>query len=159
QARGEVEAVDERSDVFGLGAILCAILTGKPPYVGPTQEEVERQGSEADLTAAYARLDACRADADLIKLAKRCLAAKPDDRPRDASKVATAVAEYIADVEERAQKAKVAQAVAEEKSERLAEEKAEAERRARQLAEKARRRTLWGAASAGLFLLALLTAG
>jgi hypothetical protein len=159
QARGLACDADKRSDVFGLGAFLCAILTGKPPYVGATKEEVKRQGSEADLTDAHRRLDACGADADLIKLAKRCLAEKPDDRPQDASKVATAVAEYIADVEERAQKAKVAQAVAEEKAERLAEEKAEAERRARELAEKARRRTLWGAASAGLFLLALFTAG
>jgi tRNA A-37 threonylcarbamoyl transferase component Bud32/tetratricopeptide (TPR) repeat protein len=159
QARGRACEADERSDVFGLGAFLCAILTGRPPYVGPTKEEVKRQGSEADLTGAYARLDACGADADLIKLAKRCLAEKPDDRPRDASKVAKAVAEYMADVQERAQKAKLAQAVAEEKAERLAEAKAETERRARQLAEKSRRRTLWGAASAGLFLLALLTAG
>jgi tRNA A-37 threonylcarbamoyl transferase component Bud32/tetratricopeptide (TPR) repeat protein len=159
QARGLAGQADERSDVFALGACLCAILTGNPPYVSHTKEEVMRQAREADLAGAGARLDACGADTDLIKLAKRCLAAKPDDRPRDASKVATAVAEYIADVEERAQNAKVAQAVAEEEAERLAEEKAEAERRARQLAEKARRRTLWGAASAGLFLLALSTAG
>jgi serine/threonine-protein kinase len=110
QARGLACEADERSDVFGLGAFLCAILTGKPPYVGPTKEEVRRQGSEADLTAAYARLDACGADADLIKLAKRCLAEKPEDRPRDASMVAAAVGEHIADMEERAQKAKVAQA-------------------------------------------------
>ena len=34
QARGECDQVDERADVFGLGAILCAILTGQPPYVG-----------------------------------------------------------------------------------------------------------------------------
>jgi serine/threonine protein kinase len=145
QARGLACEADERSDVFALGALLCAILTGKPPYVGHTKEEVMRQAREADLAGADARLGACGADADLIKLAKRCLAEKPDDRPRDASKVATAVAEYIADVEERAQ--------------RLAEAKAEAERRARRLAEKARRRTLWGAATAGLCLLALLTAG
>jgi hypothetical protein len=159
QARGLAYQADERSDVFALGACLCAILTGKPPYVGRTKEEVERQARAADLTGAYARLETCGADADLIKLAKRCLAEKPDDRPQDAGEVATAVAGYIADVEERAQEAKVAQAVAEEKAERLAKEKAEAERRARQLGEKARRRTLWGAASAGLFLLALLTAG
>src|SRR5262249_52847147 len=34
QARGEVAEVDRRSDVFGLGAILCEILTGQPPYRG-----------------------------------------------------------------------------------------------------------------------------
>src|SRR5262249_39090495 len=35
QAGGEVDKIDERSDVFGLGAILAVILTGQPPYVGP----------------------------------------------------------------------------------------------------------------------------
>src|SRR5262249_9175699 len=107
QARGLACEADERSDVFGLGAFLCAILTGQPPYVGLTKAEVKRQACEADLAGAYARLEACGADDDLIKLAKRCLAVEPDDRPRDAGKVAAAVAKYLADLGERAQKAKV----------------------------------------------------
>src|SRR5262245_41308558 len=34
QAIGAIDQIDQRSDVFGLGAILCTILTGSPPYVG-----------------------------------------------------------------------------------------------------------------------------
>src|SRR5262249_17817256 len=94
---------------------LCAILTGQPPYVGLTKEEVKRQARDADLAGAYARLEACGAHDDLIKLAKRCLAKEPDHRPQDAREAAKAVAAYLADVEERAQEARVAPAVAEEK--------------------------------------------
>ena len=36
QARGEIEPVDERADVFALGSILCEILTGRPAFVGRT---------------------------------------------------------------------------------------------------------------------------
>ena len=34
QANGQIGELDERTDVFGLGAILCEILTGSPPYSG-----------------------------------------------------------------------------------------------------------------------------
>ena len=34
QALGEIDRLDERCDVFSLGAILCEVLTGQPPYLG-----------------------------------------------------------------------------------------------------------------------------
>ena len=41
------DRVDERADVFALGAILCEILTGRPAYVGRTDEEVFRKAIRA----------------------------------------------------------------------------------------------------------------
>src|SRR5262249_10224030 len=109
------DQLDERADVFGLGAILCVLLTGKPPYVAPTKAEVYRQAKEAALTDAYARLDACGADEEVVRLAKGCLTPGRGGGPRHAGVVAEAVAAYQAQVRERLQQAEVARAQAEVK--------------------------------------------
>jgi tetratricopeptide (TPR) repeat protein/serine/threonine protein kinase len=115
QARGEIERLDERADVFGLGAILCVLLTGKPPYVAPTKAEVYRQAKEAAVTDAYARLEACGADAELVQLAKACLTPELAERPRHAGLVAEAVTAHQARVQARLRQAEVARAQAEVK--------------------------------------------
>ena len=81
QARGEVERIDERADVFGLGAILCEILTGRPPYIGSIREEVRAQAARGDLADALGRLDASGVDVELIGLARSCLAARAGATP------------------------------------------------------------------------------
>ena len=83
QALGEVDRLDERADVFGLGAILCEILTGKPPYVGEDGSEVYRQARHGALDDCFDRLDASDND-ELVELSKRALAAEPAGRWRNA---------------------------------------------------------------------------
>jgi len=53
-----------------------------------------QQAREGDLTEAFARLDRCGADADLIGLAKACLAFAPVARPADAAVVADRLKRY-----------------------------------------------------------------
>jgi serine/threonine-protein kinase len=93
QAGGVVDLIDERTDVFGLGAILCEILTGQPPFTGAAGE-IRHKAKIAEMDEAYTRLGECGADKELIALARNCLAPQPWDRPRHAGEVASALIHY-----------------------------------------------------------------
>jgi hypothetical protein len=143
QAAGEGGKVDQRSDVFGLGAILTVILTGKPPYVEPDTEVVRVLAIRGDLAACLARLDGCGAEPELVALCKRCLAFAPAERPRDAGAVAEEVAGLRAATEERARAAEKERAAAE----------------ARAVEQRKRRRWQAAVAAAIVLILALLGVG
>jgi len=147
QALGEVERLDQRADVFELGAILCEVLTGRPPYAGEDMEAVRRRAARADLADACARLDGCGADPELVALAKRCLAAEPSDRPRDGGALAAELTAYLEGVEVRLRQAQLEQAEAEGRA---------AESRATAAAEQRSRRLTVGLAAS---VLALVLAG
>ena len=59
QAAGAVNRVDARSDVFGLGGILCALLTGRPPFSGGDIESTRLLAARGDVKDAFGRLDGC----------------------------------------------------------------------------------------------------
>jgi tetratricopeptide (TPR) repeat protein len=142
QARGDKGAFGPHTDVFGLGGILCAILTGKP-----TRPDGDLgRARTGDNTEVFERLQHCASDAELVRLAKSCLAADPKGRPDDAGVVAAAVTAYQESVAQRlrateleraAESARVEEAKATAAQERRAKEAAQAhaaaERRARRL--------------------------
>src|SRR5262245_50458713 len=113
QAIGAVDQIDARSDVFGLGGMLCSILTGSPPYVGSNAESTRQLAARAKLDDAFARLDACGAEPGLVALCKRCLSAEKANRPVDADEVARAVTGLRAAADERARQAELERARAE----------------------------------------------
>jgi serine/threonine-protein kinase len=112
QANGDVALMDRRADVFGLGAMLCEILTGKPPYVGRSAEEVRRKAANGDLADATARLACCGGDTALLELTRSCLAPEASDRPSDAQAVADQLTAYLDGVQERLHQAELAEAAA-----------------------------------------------
>jgi serine/threonine protein kinase len=107
QAIGAVDQVDERTDVFGLGGILCAVLTGRPPFVAPTAESARQLAAQKTLEPAFARLDSCGAEPELVALCKRYLDPDRDARPRNAGEVAAAVHALRAAAEQRARQAEL----------------------------------------------------
>jgi eukaryotic-like serine/threonine-protein kinase len=113
QAIGAIEQIDSRSDVFGLGAILCVILTGRPPYVAEDGESTRQLAARGKLDAVFERLDESGAEPELVALCKRCLSPEKANRPRNAGEVALAIAHLRAAAEDRARKAELDQRAAE----------------------------------------------
>jgi serine/threonine-protein kinase len=121
QALGETELLDERADVFALGAILCEMLTGRPPYVGK-RDEVVRNAARARLDDAKARLAACGADEEIIGLSLECMAPARAARPRSAEQVLERIHAWMAHQDERMQRAQIraAEAAIQARAERKA---------------------------------------
>ena len=92
QARGL--AVDARSDIYSLGAVAYALLTGRAPFEGTTPMEV----MIAHVRDEVVRPSLYQADvpADLERVILRCLSKSPQDRFQDVESLEQALAECAA---------------------------------------------------------------
>ncbi|MGE3545110.1 MAG: protein kinase, partial [Kofleriaceae bacterium] len=84
QARGE--RVDERADVYALGALLYHVLAGAPPYEGSNATEIVQHVINARPRSLGER--SLGVPRELITIVETAMAASPDDRFPTASQLA-----------------------------------------------------------------------
>jgi hypothetical protein len=86
QAAGGSVSVTTAADIYGLGAILYAVLTGKPPLEGSSPlETLQKVQNEEPQKPSRTCPDV---DRDLDAICGKCLAKNPDDRYRSAGELA-----------------------------------------------------------------------
>ncbi len=78
QAEGRTDAIDNRTDVYGLGAILYELLAGRAPFAGTSEADTVRRVLTDD--ASFPRRQARCAPADLEAICLNCLEKKPAAR-------------------------------------------------------------------------------
>ncbi len=95
QARGDLERLGARSDVYSLGATLYCLLTGRPPYEGDDLGEVLRRVQKGEFVPPR-QVDP-RLDAALEAVCLKAMANRPEDRYTSCRELADDVDRWMAD--------------------------------------------------------------
>jgi serine/threonine protein kinase len=95
QALGRLDQLGPASDVYGLGAILYALLTGRPPIEGKDAAEVLRKAQRGEwLPPRRVRADV---PAALDAICRKTLAPRPEQRYATALELAADVGRWLID--------------------------------------------------------------
>lgn len=97
-------------DVFQLGAILCEILTGSPPYQAESPLDVYSMASQGDLADARQRLDNCQADPELTSIARKSLEPEAEQRFANAGELSQKFTDYLDALQARLRETELASA-------------------------------------------------
>ncbi|MEM9381027.1 MAG: bifunctional serine/threonine-protein kinase/formylglycine-generating enzyme family protein [Planctomycetota bacterium] len=102
QARGDVDRIDFRSDVYAVGAMLYHLLAGFPPYLGPSAAtELRDDSAEAVVervrTGPPAPIERAAPDAapELVAITSRAMERDPADRYADMGEVADELRAFL----------------------------------------------------------------
>ena len=95
QAEGAIDQIGPRSDVYGLGAILYELLTGKRPIVGTTLIDVLHRVGRGDIKPP--RQVRPEIPAPLEAVCLKALALRPDDRYSGPRALAADIKAWLAD--------------------------------------------------------------
>ena len=95
QADGRLEEVDQRTDVYGLGAILYHLLTGEAPFAGGNASTVLARVIQEPPTPPRRHVITVAPELEAICL--KCLSKKRSDRYQSASELARDMRNYLAD--------------------------------------------------------------
>lgn len=91
----ETEALDERSDVFSLGALLYEVLTGLPPYSGPDGMSIITKRMAGAQIPKINMVAAPWLDLDIVAICMKALAMDKDQRYSSAHACEVEVEEWL----------------------------------------------------------------
>jgi serine/threonine-protein kinase len=94
-ARGEVAECDERTDVFGLGAILYEIVTGAAPYHGGSTEILLERAKAGDYTPLEEALDGIGISRKILRIVRRAMSRARSDRYATAAEFKEEVQRFL----------------------------------------------------------------
>ncbi|MCA9718525.1 MAG: cyclic nucleotide-binding domain-containing protein [Myxococcales bacterium] len=80
QARGRHAEMDQRSDIFALGAILYEVLTGQPPYRGHSNIETLRMAQRCVIPPPEELVSGVMYPRELVRITMKALSRKPAER-------------------------------------------------------------------------------
>jgi serine/threonine protein kinase len=93
QASGQTELLDERSDVYALGAILCFLLTGRPPYESGAATDAREQ-AVASRTVRPRQIDP-KIPRAIEAICLKAMSARREDRYASAAEMAGDVVSFL----------------------------------------------------------------
>ncbi len=84
QARGWTDEIDQRTDIFGLGALLYEILTYHPPYEGGSSRDVIAKAGACQIVPPHIRAPRSTIPKSLEEICNKALSASKLERYPDA---------------------------------------------------------------------------